>query len=429
MAIPLLASSQQDAMQTINTIEELDAKIAECDRAEKQSDHALRRVFDSFRMAVPANLPAEPQGRDYAEFQFELYRRLAGKPYCIENEATRFDVEKAARCPFPYSTQNTLVASDQYTAIGAILRHLKLPPGSRIVEFGPGWGNTTIALAQLGMQVTAVDIEPRFCELIQRRATMHGVTVETVNADFLWIESSHEQFDAALFFECFHHASDHRRLLRGLWSALKPEGRLLLAAEPVSPDFPMPWGLRMDGQSLWSIRKHGWFELGFNESYFVEALTSEGWIALKHPSSETPVADVWVARKLLHQPQLYVASDPAIYVPSGMRDESGIKLHRLSQEWGFFGPYATLPPGNWQARIHLIPGPELIGQVVLDVCTGHGQQIIASREIDLFQLPAYSTAIELDFTLAKVTTLIEARMYCQNPCTVGIQAIEFVPLA
>ena len=142
-----IARQSHTDMQTIHTIEELDAKIAECDRAEKQSDQALRRVFDSFRMAVPEDLPAQPLGSDYAEFQFELYQRLAGKPYSAENEVTRFDVEQAARRPWPYSTGNPLVTADQFTAVGALLRRLDLPPGSRIVEFGPGWGNTTIPLA------------------------------------------------------------------------------------------------------------------------------------------------------------------------------------------------------------------------------------------------------------------------------------------
>ncbi len=414
-------------MQTIHTIEELDAKIAECDRAEKQSDQALRRVFDSFRMAVPEDLPAQPLGSDYAEFQFELYQRLAGKPYSSENEVTRFDVEESARCPWPYSTGNPLVTADQFTAIGALLRRLDLPPGSRIVEFGPGWGNTTIPLALLGFQVTAIDIEPRFCELVQRRAAMHGVSIKTVNADFLSIESADEPFDAAIFFECFHHASDHRRLLRALHGAVKTSGRILFGGEPISANFPMPWGLRMDGQSLWSIRKHGWFELGFNEDYFVEALATEGWLAAKHPSGDTPIADVWEARKFTGQSQCFAASDPRIAVPSGMRDHAGIQLRRLVKEWGFYGPYATLPAGKWRARIRLKRGGEMSGRATVDVCTGRGQQVLVSREVDIFKLPANTVALELDFHLPQAASLVEARMFCETPCTVGIEAIEFVP--
>ena len=35
---------------------------------------------------------------------------------------------------------------------------------------GLEWGHTTLALAQLGFKVTALDIEPRFRKLIRERA-------------------------------------------------------------------------------------------------------------------------------------------------------------------------------------------------------------------------------------------------------------------
>lgn len=54
-------------------------------------------------------------------------------------------------------------------------------------------------------------------------------------------------FDAILFFECFHHCSDHRELIRKLAVALVPEGRVYFAAEPIDDSFAMPWGLRLMG--------------------------------------------------------------------------------------------------------------------------------------------------------------------------------------
>ena len=85
--------------------------------------------------------------------------------------------------------------------------------------------------------------------------------VNAVNADFMWAETVEDPFDAAVFFESFHHCSDHMRLLRALRQAVKPDGRAYFAAEPILPDFPIPWGLRMDGESLWAIRSNGWMEL------------------------------------------------------------------------------------------------------------------------------------------------------------------------
>src|SRR5208282_2947790 len=99
--------------------------------------------------------------------------------------------------------------------------------------------------------------------------------------DFSWMERTDRKFDAAIFFECFHHCSDHLGLLRGLSRAMGDDGKLFFAAEPISADFAMPWGLRLDGGSLWAIRKNGWLELGFREDYFLAALRATGWRAAK----------------------------------------------------------------------------------------------------------------------------------------------------
>jgi SAM-dependent methyltransferase len=413
-------------MQVLNSIAELDEKLAECDRAAEISDDAMRNVFAGFRMAPPADLPCEPLSEEYSRYQLSLYQKLAGKSYQVENEATVFDVEAAVRRPFPYCTGGLATTADQYSAIGALLRRLEVKPGARILEFGPGWGNTTLALALLGFQVTAVDIEPRFCELVERRAALHGVTVDVVNADFTWAEQVSEPFEAAIFFECFHHSTDHRQLLRTLRSALIPDGRVLFGGEPISSDFPMPWGLRMDGQSLWSIRKHGWFELGFNEAYFIDALASEGWLATKFPSGDTPVADVWVARRLVGNRLELSALDPRIIVPAGMRGERGIRLEGLSNCWGFFGPYATLPAGNWTVRVHLNPAGPRQGAGNLDICVDRGQTVLATQAVNLERLTANQGYLEISATLTRTTKDLEVRFHCDRNVSMWMQSIEFI---
>ncbi len=75
-----------------------------------------------------------------------------------------------------------------------------------------------------------------------------------------------------LFYEAFHHCDDHMRLLSLLHDVLEPGGRVFFAAEPITDAFPLPWGVRLDGESLWATRRSGWLELGFKESYFLSAL-------------------------------------------------------------------------------------------------------------------------------------------------------------
>jgi ubiquinone/menaquinone biosynthesis C-methylase UbiE len=110
--------------------------------------------------------------------------------------------------------------------------------------------------------------------------------------------SADEPFDAAIFYEAFHHCADHLAMLERLHALVQPGGRVLFAAEPVAP-MPYPWGPRLDGYSLWSTRTYGWLELGFDEEYFALALARTGWAATRRrdPAS-SPLADVIVATSL-----------------------------------------------------------------------------------------------------------------------------------
>jgi SAM-dependent methyltransferase len=105
-----------------------------------------------------------------------------------------------------------------------------------------------------------------------------------------------ERFDAAVFFESFHHCSDHIRLLRRLHDVIADDGLVAFAAEPIT-DFPFPWGLRLDGMSAWSTRRFGWLELGFDTSYFLRTLLRLGWSPKRHRSDASHYADVIIARK------------------------------------------------------------------------------------------------------------------------------------
>jgi 2-polyprenyl-3-methyl-5-hydroxy-6-metoxy-1,4-benzoquinol methylase len=258
----------------------------------------LRAVFSTFRMDFTTSIPDDPFSEEYRIFQMDLYKRISGKEYNTSNEISFFDVAAADRRPFPFYTGSCRTAGYFMMGTGFLIHSLDLPPGARVVEFGPGWGNTTIAMAMTGLDVTAVDIEENFCELLRLRAQRHQLdNLKVVNADFMWAETVEEPFDAAIFFECFHHCADHMRLLKALQHAVKPGGRIYFGAEPINPEFPVPWGLRMDGESLWAIRSNGWMELGFSDAYFREALARTGWTVTKHVLPDLAWAAVWEARR------------------------------------------------------------------------------------------------------------------------------------
>ncbi|MBV8281864.1 MAG: methyltransferase domain-containing protein, partial [Candidatus Eremiobacteraeota bacterium] len=289
-------------MEVITTLEALDAKLAECDAANAVSDDALREVFKTFRMDFSTEVPPDPFSRAYHDFQMAIYERISGRKYCTKNEVSAFNVDLRERRPFPFYTGSCGTVGFFTMGMGFLLHSLELAPGARVVEFGPGWGNSTLAMAMTGLQVTAVDIEPRFCELIRRRAQRHEVEIAVVNADFFWAESVSEPFDAAVFFESFHHCADHLRLLRALRVVVRPGGHAYFCAEPITPDFPLPWSMRMDGESLWAIRHMGWMELGYRNDYFHEALRRTGWTATRKALPGLEWASVWDAKRLADIP-------------------------------------------------------------------------------------------------------------------------------
>jgi protein-L-isoaspartate O-methyltransferase len=292
-------ATDRPTIRQITTLEELDSILQECDRAQNVSDDALRAVFETFEFNPGAlNLPDDPFSDAYREKQFELYRRISGRTYGVANEASDWiKVEDAIAKPFPYYTESFQTVSDHILALGLIIKTMQLPPGSRVLEFGAGWGNTTLTLARMGYKVTAVDIEARFLEVIRRRSEGMGNDLTLVQGDFSTIASLSDKFDAILFYESFHHCSDHVALVKEFAERLAPDGIVVFASEPIVDWFPMPWGLRLDGQSLWAIRNFGWLELGFQEGYFRELMGRHGWSVVKYVYDVTSLGTIFVAKR------------------------------------------------------------------------------------------------------------------------------------
>lgn len=283
-------------MEVIRDIEGLDRKLHELDVAAMTSDDALRKKFTSFRMEAMLDVPFDPYSEEYREHQLALYKHIAGKDYNSSNEVIKFPVMLMADRPFPFTTQSCHTVGNHLMGIAYMIKIMALQPNAKILEFGPGWGNTTECLARMGFDVTAVDIADDYVRLIRERAKRLNLSINAICADFNYIETIDDKFDAIVFFECFHHASDHLRLLRGLKRVVKDDGIVVFGAEPILDSFPLPWGLRLDGESLWAIRRHGWLELGFQEKYFRNTLQKLGWTVTKHVCNETPWGTVFVAR-------------------------------------------------------------------------------------------------------------------------------------
>jgi SAM-dependent methyltransferase len=309
---PVASPTVADGVEVITSLDRLDEKLRDVDVAGQVSDDALRTVFGTFRMEIPVKDISNPWSDDYRSGQFDLYHRISSRPtYSTDNEVSGFTVD--ARRPFPYYTQSASTVGDQLLAIGYIIKTMALPTGSSILEFGP------IALSRMGYDVTALDIDPNFVQLIRDRAALFDLPTKARVGAFLDAATIDGQFDAVLFYECFHHCADHVQLLTDLHRVLKPGGRVVLAAEPIFDGFHAPWGLRLDGESLWAIRKNGWLELGFTESYFTETCIRQGWQVQRHVSDVSALTSIFVLTPLgdvLHPGSMRLpATDEAGWAP------------------------------------------------------------------------------------------------------------------
>lgn len=102
-------------------------------------------------------------------------------------------------------------------------------PGSRAIDVGCGMGYFSIAMARLGANVVAVDLQQKMLDVLSRRATRAGVRdrIETRLADegLLHLDGTAE---FVLAFWMVHEVPDQERLLREVRSVLVPGGTLLI---------------------------------------------------------------------------------------------------------------------------------------------------------------------------------------------------------
>lgn len=127
---------------------------------------------------------------------------------------------------------------------------LEIPRGSTVADIGAGSGFMTVRLAaRAGVQgkVYANDVQPEMLQILQRRlqrANISNVVLVKGDVDDPRLPAS--STDLELLVDVYHEFSQPQAMLRGLRSALKPDGRLVLLeyrkedpAIPIKPEHKM----------------------------------------------------------------------------------------------------------------------------------------------------------------------------------------------
>ncbi|MEM8532763.1 MAG: class I SAM-dependent methyltransferase [Chloroflexota bacterium] len=302
-----------DSVKYIDTIADLKVELVEVEQAFAISVEAGHQRLEKFRYLHTGQFPPDPYSTEYAKAQMDLYYAFSNRTHYDPkvNEHSPFDLNHAQQVPFPYSTRDSETVGRQLIAQGHIIRAMALQPGSSIIEFGPGWGNLTLQLAQMGYDVTGVEIEHNFIELIKHRAERLGVTITLEQQDMAQFRSN-RRYDVALFYACFHHCTDHLQLLRNLHDIVTPDGFVMFADEPIST-FPQPWGfVRTESSNLWVMWRYGWFELGFDINYFLRTLLFFGWLPyerVRDPLLTSPIIVAYKSKGLYKPHELMLPPD------------------------------------------------------------------------------------------------------------------------
>jgi len=387
-------------MRTINSLEKLDEQLDAAAIAATRSQNDFRKVLDGFVFdprEVLGKLPKDPRSDDYRAAQMRLYALIAGSTYKTENEKTPFDHAHMMRWPFPYSTRSASLVGDYLMTYGNLIKTMDLAKDARVLEIGSGYGPLTYQLASMGHHVTCVDVhEPLLTYVRDRTSSLPG-KVQTLVADMNDLELN-DTFDAIIFFESFHHGADHIGMLKRLPKWLEPNGVLVLAGEPIVPAgalaVPYPWGLRLDGLSLWFIRRLGWLELGFQEGYLRKLLEDLGWGVVCRPNYASPTMGVWLAKRSTEEAEFtapsseqvvanWNACDSRMQTQVGMRNTDNTGL-RSTGKAGYllYGPYVPLDCGfyevQWEGRVH---GAGASGRV--DVACNGGLDVLRASDYSI----------------------------------------------
>jgi ubiquinone/menaquinone biosynthesis C-methylase UbiE len=111
--------------------------------------------------------------------------------------------------------------------------------GMTVLEPGPGMGFFTLELARLvgtsGKEI-AMDVQPKMLKVLARRAQKAGlqnrIVLRQCDKNCIGVDDFQGQADFVLAFALVHELPDVAGFFREMFSALKPDGRMLLS-EPL----------------------------------------------------------------------------------------------------------------------------------------------------------------------------------------------------
>ena len=147
-----------------------------------------------------------------------------------------------------------------------------------VLDMGAGHGISSEVFAFSACRVHAIDIDPVLGALSLERARVRGLAIERSVMNFDQIETlDNDRYDAAFFFQSLHHCLRPWDLIKILSEKLIDDAVIGFAGEPVQANWWAHWGLRLDAESLFVAREHGWFESGWSHDFIAKCFERNGF--------------------------------------------------------------------------------------------------------------------------------------------------------
>jgi SAM-dependent methyltransferase len=355
---------------------------------------------------VIVEMPADPFSDAYRRAVLDIHARISGRP-CYDAttmECTPLDVARFVARPAAYQYDSQWLGN-YLESFGHIIKKLDVRPGMRVIEFGCGDADLALHLARFGCDVTVVDIEPDYLEIVRRKAERLEVRIRTVLGDFT-DGVDLEPFDRIFFYQAFHHSLEHQQAIANHARMLRHDGFVVFGAEPVidptgpwARAVPYPWGPRLDGLSLRAMQTHGWMELGFQKPYFAALLARHGLTCEQETSPLNNFAASIVARRTVvrmnakpsttdeprHDPATDLAWDWRDKMMSIVGTPDGDWLESAGQEGVvLYGPYMPLAAGDYRATFEIVrESPPSTDRTLAtcDIASGNEGQRLTSVDV------------------------------------------------
>ncbi len=275
------ASSQPSRIAANTTADKLDEFVATSDAMGGPGAKACQEYWATFQYHPTAQVDQslDPYGDLYFSQQLALYEEISGRALDQSiNEHSELNVDIHVAAANPYNHPDPATLAGQLATLATVCHVAKAPRGSKVLDMGCGWGLSTETLAYCGFDVDAVDINQKFVDLVNRRAQRLALPIRAVRSSFDdYVPPINTKYSFALFYECLHHAVKPWETIAAIVAMLAPDGKLILASEPVQSLWWKNWGIRMDPVSVYCIRKHGWFESGWSAEFLKDMLARNGF--------------------------------------------------------------------------------------------------------------------------------------------------------